>query len=263
MKSGARGPGSESRRKREATEISAGPLAISAKANGAGPSGAHAPLPGSARASISISRRLDISWMLPVIAQLEMLSGESEIDVTRPRRASRLMSALETTHIQSLDPAMAKKQDQVAKARILVIRDDGCWSLLSRKRSGDERKHGKLEMLGGRLDGKEFPFEALIRELREEEETGKLASYVERHSPSYQTKVAGRATHHLFEVTLPNAKYEQLKHHPRESLGFELLPTSELNARQHWKRLTYRTRKILEAFGPAPAEHDCLRGPDA
>ncbi len=162
------------------------------------------------------------------------------------------MSALETTHVQSLDSAMAKKKDQVVKARILVIRDDGCWSLLSRKRSCDKRKHGKLEMLGGHLDGKESPIEALIRELREEEKTGKLASYVERHSPSHQTKVAGRATHHLFEFTLSNAKYEQLKHHPCESLGFELLPTSELNARQHWKRLTHRTRKILEAFGPAP-----------
>lgn len=147
---------------------------------------------------------------------------------------------------------MAKKKDQVAKARILVIRDDGCWSLLSRKRSSDERKHGKLEMLGGHLDGKESPIEALIRELHEEEKTGKLASTVEEHTPSYQTKVAGGATHHLFEVTLSNEIYEQLKHHPRESLGFELLPTAELNTLLHWERLTNRTRKILEAFGPAP-----------
>ena len=70
---------------------------------------------------------------------------------------------------------MAKKTNSVAKVRIIVLRDCGRFVLMSRKRAIGKPKHNKLEFPGGHLDGDESPIAALVRELREEEQSGILA----------------------------------------------------------------------------------------
>ena len=140
--------------------------------------------------------------------------------------------------------------DEVAKARILVMRGGQCWSLLSRKRAeGDPQRHDKLEMLGGHLEVGESPRVALGRELAEEESSGRLARLVEQARPRFRSEVADGALHHLFELEIDDFEAESLSHDPEESLGFELVPTRELESGALDERLTPRTRHILKAFG--------------
>jgi len=149
---------------------------------------------------------------------------------------------------------MTAKQDPVAKARIVIVEDGRTWSLLSRKRAEGKSKHDKLEMLGGRLEPDETPLRALIRELGEEETTGTLAAIVSRDQPTHRTEVVDHAPHHLFELRLTVTDCADLRHDEAESLGFERLPTAELEAGAHRERLTWRTRRIFEAFGPTPGQ---------
>ena len=143
---------------------------------------------------------------------------------------------------------MGKKQEQVAKARIAVQRGGERWSLLSVKRAEGKAKHGKLEMLGGHLDGDESPIEALIRELREEEETGLLSEKVSAELPPHVSIDVAGALHHVFWFDVDNGDLAHLQYSPEESLGFELVLTSELEAGEHRHRLTSRTRQVLEAL---------------
>lgn len=149
---------------------------------------------------------------------------------------------------------MSKKTDAVAKARIVVLRDGARLALMSRKNAKGKPKHGKLEMLGGRLDGNESPAKALVRELQEEEQTGTLAEIVERHKPGFDTRTVDQAPHHLFEMTITEEQYSRLEAATEESLGFELVPEEDLASGRIEDRLTYRTREILRAFGATTKE---------
>ena len=149
---------------------------------------------------------------------------------------------------------MARKTDAVAKARIVVVRDGARLALMSRKNARGKSKHGKLEMLGGHLDGDEPPIVALVRELREEERTGTLAEIVERNASAWETRTVDQAPHHLFEITITETEYSHLEAHPKESLGFELVPVADLAAGRIEDRLTYRTREILKTFGTMAEE---------
>ena len=147
---------------------------------------------------------------------------------------------------------MAAKTDPVAKARIVILADDGPLALLSRKRAEGKPKHGKLEMLGGHLEPDETPLQALIRELGEEEATGALAEMVARQAPGFRTLIVDEAPHHLFEIRLTAVDCAGLIHDPGESLGFGRVPLAELAAGVHRDELTWRTQRIFEAFGHAP-----------
>jgi 8-oxo-dGTP pyrophosphatase MutT (NUDIX family) len=139
--------------------------------------------------------------------------------------------------------------ESVAKARILFVRGDEEWALLSRKNAEGMTKHGQLEMLGGHVENGEEPLPGLIRELREEERSGALADHVERLEPTYTAKTVDNSTHFLFEIRLPESEFSKLDPDPVESIGFELIPVTELQVGAHWEELTWRTKRIFEAFG--------------
>ena len=144
---------------------------------------------------------------------------------------------------------MSKKTEAVAKARIVVVRSGVRFALLSSKNAKGKPKHGKLELLGGRLDGNESPFEALLRELCEEEQTGALAEIAEFRKPGFDARTVDRAPHHLFELTITDQQYSPLEPDPNESLGFELVLEKDLASGRIDDELTYRTREILRVFG--------------
>lgn len=143
---------------------------------------------------------------------------------------------------------MSKKTEPVAKVRIAVVRDGARLVLMSRKNAKGTSNHGKLEMLGGHLDGNETPIAALVRELREEEGTGTLAAIAERAEPTCNTRTVDRSPHHLFEMTITEEVYSRLQATSTESLGFELVPEEDLASGRVADRLTYRTSEILRAF---------------
>ena len=123
---------------------------------------------------------------------------------------------------------MSAKSDPIAKARVVLTSDAGDLVLLSRKRAEGRSNHGKLEMLGGHIELGETPYGGLIRELREEENTGALADIVERLAPGHRTMIVDEAPHHLFEIRIPADDCLELVHDPVESLGFERVPAAEL-----------------------------------
>lgn len=143
-------------------------------------------------------------------------------------------------------------KDEVAKIRILVEGDAGTQALLSRKKAKGKRGHGKLEMLGGHLDGSEAPHDALTRELFEEEATGALGKLADRQDLPFACAVVDDAKHYLFELTITSEVAAGLRADPAESLGLELVPAADLGARLLDDELTYRTRLILEAFPLEP-----------
>jgi NUDIX domain len=147
---------------------------------------------------------------------------------------------------------MGKTRESVAKARIVFVREDSEWALLSRKNARHKRNHGLLEMLGGHIESGETPLAGLVRELGEEERTGGLAAHVARSAPESRMKVVDNADHYLFEVRLPFAEFEALDHDPEESLGFELVAMRELINGTRTDELTWRTQRIFEAFGAEP-----------
>jgi hypothetical protein len=141
--------------------------------------------------------------------------------------------------------------DQVAKIRITLEQGGRCWALMSRKRARSERKHGKLEFLGGHLDPGELPFEALVRELGEEELSGTLAARARDLRPSPFVSDVPGVPHHLFEMAIDAADIDALVFDPEESLGLVLVPLDELLA-GHWNdRVTPRTRAILRVRDPS------------
>ena len=80
-----------------------------------------------------------------------------------------------------------------------------------------------------------------------------LARVAADREPAFASRVADGAMHHLFELAVGPDEGAELRHDPEESLGFEWVPTRDLDAGSLDERLTPRTRKILAAFGPAPA----------
>ncbi len=139
---------------------------------------------------------------------------------------------------------MPKESKRVAKARIELRRADGEWLLLSRKRAPGRSKHGKLELLGGHLDSDETPLQALIRELGEEELTGRLAAAAAGRRPRPVELVADGATHFLFDLEVSEEDRTQLQP-GRESLGFELVRRVPVEGGELDGQLTPRTRKIF------------------
>ncbi len=139
-------------------------------------------------------------------------------------------------------------EDQVAKIRITLDQGGRTWALMSRKRAPGERKHGKLEFFGGHLDPGEEPFEALLRELREEELSGTLAARALHAEPVPFVSDLPGVPHHLYELPIDAADFDTLTFDPVESLGLVLVPLDELRAGDWTERVTPRTRAILEAW---------------
>lgn len=138
--------------------------------------------------------------------------------------------------------------DQVAKIRITLEQGGRRWALMSRKRARSKRKHGKLEFLGGHLAEGELPFDALLRELGEEEPSGTLAARARAVRPTPFVSDLPGVPHHLYEMSVAAADFDALGFDPTESLGLVLVPLDELLAGTWNERVTPRTRAILRAW---------------
>lgn len=132
---------------------------------------------------------------------------------------------------------------EVTKA-IIVVAGKPNQYLMSIKRDPGSSNEGKLEFLGGRMEKDETPSEAVIRELGEEEASGKLASIVKKCSPLHIQHQVKNAMHYFFPLEISKRDYEKLKHDPLESHGFRLIQGQQLQKCD--KRYTRKTNRIIE-----------------
>lgn len=144
---------------------------------------------------------------------------------------------------------MGKKIPEVAKVVVSVASGDTNLLLFSRKRAEGYGKHGRLEFLGGRLRKSEPPLVALVRELREEEESGSLAEQVHATQPRADTVRLSDALYHTFQLRITFEEYLALEPGRHESLGFVLVPRSLLRQPRIHEYLTPRTYELLTQLG--------------
>ena len=133
----------------------------------------------------------------------------------------------------------------------IIVRIDGFTEptqLMSIKKAKDTPKHKKLEILGGGTDGQNA-FEGLVRELEEEERTGRLAEIVRDKKPTPRSFSIDNAPHHLYEVTIDFEDYLALRHHKAESFGFRAIPESKLRDPAFQLLLTRKTLTLLHGMG--------------
>lgn len=136
---------------------------------------------------------------------------------------------------------------QVAKALVSVERKK--FLLFSRKRAPGTDKHGRLELLGGHMDGGESPLEALVRELAEEEATGTLATRVRKSKPSSTAIPLSDAVYHVFRIGISLDDYLTLEPGHGESLGFHLVPLSLMTKRRLRSHFTDKTVELFTSMG--------------
>jgi len=131
-----------------------------------------------------------------------------------------------------------------AKALIALV--DGNNFLFSRKNAPGKKKHSKLEMPGGRIDSKETPWQALKRELTEEDLSGILATLIHPDSP-YDEVLLGNVTHYLFQLSICEDKLAKLRNNS-ESLGFVKITKDQVFSFEHLALFTNKTQKIWSAW---------------
>lgn len=99
--------------------------------------------------------------------------------------------------------------------------------VFSKKRSPRKpKKDKKLELIGGQLDSKETFFQALIRELQEEEESGILAQKAKALNPTYKEIIVKGEPHFIYTMNLNKDEFKKLIPNTEESYGFHLIQQS-------------------------------------
>ena len=133
----------------------------------------------------------------------------------------------------------------------IIVRIDGFaepTQLMSIKKAKGTEKHKKLEILGGGTDGDDA-FEGLVRELEEEEKTGRLAEIVREQKPEPRSFSIDQSPHHMYEVTISFEDYLTLRHHKAESFGFKVVPEAKLKDAKFHAQLTRKTLTLLHGMG--------------
>lgn len=135
---------------------------------------------------------------------------------------------------------------RVSKALIVVTTEGEASYLMSIKRDPGSAGNGKREFPGGRWEPRESPREALIRELREEEQTGRLSAIAADRASLYFPMIVANAEYFLFPFHLTHGEFASLAHHPLESLGFELVLHADMKVDPDY--LTAKTNIIIESL---------------
>ena len=137
-------------------------------------------------------------------------------------------------------------------AKVFVRTDDGY--LMVRKRAPGTEKDNRLEHLGGHIEEGESPLEGMLRELREEETTGLLASEMQRQHPSpLRFPLEGAEDQLIFELRIDSALARRLRADEAESYGLETVSAETLEndgkLRDFRDQLTPKTLAIYRAMG--------------
>lgn len=125
--------------------------------------------------------------------------------------------------------------------------------VFSKKRApGFVYKDNKLELLGGNISKNESPFEALVRELEEEELGGILSNKVKKKNltPKEITIDGNDGKHHfVYKIEILKSEYEKMIHNQEESYGFHLIQKDDILDKNYFKKdLVGFTPKTIGIF---------------
>lgn len=139
-------------------------------------------------------------------------------------------------------------------AKIFLRLDD--HYVFSKKRASwlpEDAAARRLELIGGTVVDAETPFEALIRELGEEETSGTLAEKARTLRPTPRQIVVYGEPHYIYRMTISDDEFQRMIHDPEESYGFDLVPEAVIadreKLRENAARFTRKTQGIFQALG--------------
>ena len=136
-------------------------------------------------------------------------------------------------------------------AKIFVV--CGAYYVFSKKRKAyAPESDNRMELLGGKVDEGEEPMQALVRELREEEDTGIIATRVLQLQPQYKNVIVSGQNHYIFRIAIECADFQNIRHNEKESRGFVKVEMEVIHNRRellvNLSSFTPKTRKIFRAL---------------
>lgn len=125
--------------------------------------------------------------------------------------------------------------------------------LFSKKRAPwSSKKDNKLELIGGALEYNESPLSALIRELKEEEQSGILSKKVMTLNPIPSEIYVGNEPHFIYQITISNDEYSKTIYCHDESYGYQLIQRDIIEDRSALAKcislFTPKTIRIFQAL---------------
>ncbi len=135
--------------------------------------------------------------------------------------------------------------DEISKIFVEVRK----FYLFSEKRKPESSDDHLLELLGGRLEPSETPFQGLMRELQEEDLSEILANKVKSLDPQPKEILVNHEKHSIYKVNITQGEYNNLRHNPNESYGFQLIEKSVVDDKKTLgnsiHKFTNKTGKIF------------------
>jgi len=135
--------------------------------------------------------------------------------------------------------------DEISKIFVAVRK----YCLFSEKRKPESSDDHLLELLGGRLEPSETPFQGLMRELQEEDLSEILANKVKSLDLQPKEILVNHEKHSIYKVNITQDEYNNLRHNPNESYGFQLIEKSVVDDKKTLgnsiHKFTNKTGKIF------------------
>lgn len=135
--------------------------------------------------------------------------------------------------------------DEISKIFVEVRK----FYLFSEKRKPESSDDHLLELPGGRLEPSETAFQGLMRELREEDLSEILANKVKSLDPQPKEILVNHEKHSIYKVNITQDEYNNLRHNPNESYGFQLIEKSVVDDKKTLEnsihKFTNKTRMIF------------------
>ena len=104
-----------------------------------------------------------------------------------------------------------------------------------------------MELLGGGVAKGEEPFQGLIRELKEEEESASVANKVARLQPVPVEIVVEDDRHFIYHLAIEEKDLEGIRMSSHESYGYRLMPKGTITKPGQLERLIF-TRRTVKIF---------------
>lgn len=132
-------------------------------------------------------------------------------------------------------------------SKIIIFHRDVFF--FTRKRSPRKPdKDDKLELPGGRVDKGETPFEALIRELTEEEESGTVAEKAAELGLTAIEITIRKTRHFIYHMPLSEEDLGSIQMNPEENYGYRLLKRSIIMDPDRMNDRSLFTRRTVQIF---------------